>query len=80
MRGIQMASDRPPAIKTLGALAVALFRLRATEASYVAANAPVDGEETVFWFCWLLSDLGGRYSRFIHVRHLRTGVELNTAS
>lgn len=42
----------------------------------VAANAPVDGEGTVFWFCWLRSDLGGRYSRFINVRHLRTRVEL----
>ena len=26
-----------------------------------------DGE----WFCWLRSDAGGRYSRFVHVRHLR---------
>src|SRR6266545_627232 len=42
----------------------------------VAANAPVDGEGTVFWFCWLRSDLGGRYSRFIHVRHLRTRLEI----
>ncbi len=42
----------------------------------VAANTPVHGEEVGFWFCWLRSDLGGRYSRFIHVRHLRTCLEL----
>jgi hypothetical protein len=24
------------------------------------------------WFCWLRSDAGGRYHRFIHVRHIRT--------
>lgn len=23
------------------------------------------------WFCWLRSDAGGRYSRFVHVRRLR---------
>lgn len=28
------------------------------------------------WFCWLRSDVAHRYSRFLHVRHLRTRVEL----
>jgi hypothetical protein len=27
-----------------------------------------DGE----WYCWLRADYAGRYSRFIHVRHLRS--------
>lgn len=24
------------------------------------------------WFCWLRSDMAGKYSRFIHTRHIRT--------
>lgn len=28
------------------------------------------------WFCWLRSDTAHRYSRFIHVRHIRTVGEL----
>lgn len=28
------------------------------------------------WFCWLRSDVAGRYSRFLHVRHLYTQAEL----
>lgn len=28
------------------------------------------------WFCWLRSDLGNKYSRFIHLRHLRRKAEL----
>ncbi len=28
------------------------------------------------WFCWLRADYAGRYSRFIHVRHLRFVDEL----
>jgi hypothetical protein len=24
------------------------------------------------WFCWFRSDSAGRYSRFLHIRHLRT--------
>lgn len=28
------------------------------------------------WFCWLRADYSGRYSRFIHVRHLRYRREL----
>ncbi len=28
------------------------------------------------WFCWLRSDLAGRYHRFIHVRHLHFQHEL----
>ena len=28
------------------------------------------------WFCWLRGDVGGRYSRFIHVRHISTKREL----
>lgn len=28
------------------------------------------------WFCWLRSDSGGRYSRFIHLRHIRAQREL----
>lgn len=28
------------------------------------------------WFCWLRSDTAGRYSRFVHVRHLRWKLEL----
>ena len=29
-----------------------------------------------YWFCWFRSDLAGRYSRFIHVRHLETVEQL----
>lgn len=28
------------------------------------------------WFCWIRSDSAGRYSRFVHIRHLRTQEEL----
>lgn len=28
------------------------------------------------WYCWLRSDTAGRYSRFVHVRHLRWVDEL----
>lgn len=28
------------------------------------------------WFCWLRSDVAGRYHRFIHLRHLRFQNEL----
>lgn len=38
----------------------------------VSANAGLDAD----WFCWLRSDAAGLYSRFIHVRHLRTRAEL----
>lgn len=38
----------------------------------VAEHTPADGN----WFCWLRSDLGGRYSRFIHIRYLQTQEEL----
>lgn len=30
------------------------------------------------WFCWLRSDLAGRYSRFLHIRHLRLRRELTS--
>jgi hypothetical protein len=29
-----------------------------------------------FWFCWLRSDCAHRYSRFIHVRHIKTRFDL----
>lgn len=29
-----------------------------------------------WWFCWLRSDHAGRYSRFIHIRHVRSRGEL----
>lgn len=29
-----------------------------------------------WWFCWLRSDTAHRYSRFLHVRHLRTQIEV----
>lgn len=29
-----------------------------------------------WWFCWLRSDHAGRYSRFIHIRHIRLRGEL----
>jgi len=29
-----------------------------------------------WWFCWLRSDCSSRYSRFLHVRHIRTTGEL----
>lgn len=32
-----------------------------------------DGER---WFCWVRSDAGGSYSRFLHIRYLRTQAEL----
>ena len=28
------------------------------------------------WYCWLRSDTAGRYTRFVHVRHLRWKSEL----
>lgn len=28
------------------------------------------------WFCWLRSDTAHRYSRFVHIRHIRTQDEL----
>lgn len=28
------------------------------------------------WFCWIRSDFAGRYSRFLHVRHLKTRREV----
>jgi len=28
------------------------------------------------WFCWLRSDTAHRYSRFLHIRHLRTRADL----
>jgi hypothetical protein len=28
------------------------------------------------WFCWLRADYSGRYSRFIHLRHIRTHADL----
>lgn len=31
-----------------------------------------------WWFCWLRSDTAHRYSRFLHVRHLRTQSELTS--
>lgn len=36
------------------------------------ASKDTDG----WWYCWLRSDTAGRYSRFVHVRHLRTTDEL----
>lgn len=32
--------------------------------------------EESFWFCWLRSDVAGRYHRFIHIRHITTKGEL----
>jgi len=29
-----------------------------------------------FWFCWIRSDTAGRYSRFLHIRHLHFQDEL----
>ncbi|WP_315742781.1 MULTISPECIES: hypothetical protein [unclassified Bradyrhizobium] len=28
------------------------------------------------WFCWLRSDMAGRYHRFIHLRHIATRADL----
>ena len=39
----------------------------------VAPNCPTDKTK---WFCWFRSDTSGRYSRFVHVRHIRTEADL----
>src|SRR5881628_2677969 len=31
-----------------------------------------------WWHCWLRADYCGRYTRFVHVRHMRTQAELAT--
>jgi hypothetical protein len=38
----------------------------------VADGAYGGREQPDQWFCWLRSDSSHRYSRFIHLRHLRT--------
>lgn len=30
------------------------------------------GTRAEFWYCWLRADCSHRYSRFVHVRHIRT--------
>src|SRR5688572_9102301 len=35
-----------------------------------------DTDDLTGWFCWLRSDVAHRYSRFIHVRRLRTRDEV----
>lgn len=40
----------------------------------VAAGA--FGEHDARWFCWLRSDVAHRYSRFLHLRHIRTERDL----
>ncbi|WEX10340.1 hypothetical protein [Chelativorans sp. AA-79] len=33
-------------------------------------------ERAEYWFVWIRSDVAGRYSRFLHVRHMRTRSDL----
>jgi len=44
--------------------------------SYDELGIEVSSRGDDFWFCWLRSDMAGRYHRFIHIRHLRTQDEL----
>lgn len=39
----------------------------------VTSRVPGEPES---WFCWIRADYAGRYSRFVHVRHLRYQDEL----
>lgn len=43
---------------------------------YDALGVEVTKGSDDWWYCWLRSDCSGRYSRFLHVRHLRTTDEL----
>ena len=39
--------------------------------------APFSGSsDDLRWFCWLRSDVAHRYSRFLHLRHIRTERDL----
>lgn len=42
----------------------------------LAANSLKPEQELMEWFCWLRADYSHRYSRFLHVRHLKTCEEL----
>lgn len=44
----------------------------ANEVGLELASGAIGGE----WFCWLRSDTAHRYSRFVHVRHIKTRGEL----
>lgn len=37
----------------------------------VTSGAYTAKDEDARWFCWLRADYSGRYSRFIHVRHIQ---------
>lgn len=39
---------------------------------YDALGVEVTKGSDDWWYCWLRSDCAGRYSRFLHVRHLYT--------
>lgn len=41
-------------------------------ADELAIEVSKGNAEGTWWYFWLRSDLGGRYSQFIHVRHLST--------
>jgi hypothetical protein len=45
-----------------------------TEDIGIELAASADGT----WFCWFRSDAAGRYSRFIHIRHLRTRFDVTS--
>lgn len=38
--------------------------------------APSGRDADPWWFCWLRADYSGRYSRFVHIRHLRSTRDL----
>jgi len=38
--------------------------------------APLLGRDSDGWHCWLRADYAGRYTRFLHIRHLRFQHEL----
>lgn len=38
--------------------------------------APVGHGDDPDWFCWFRADYSGRYSRFLHVRHIQTQADL----
>lgn len=42
-----------------------------TDSEDLGIEICADAPEATFWFCWLRSDCSHRYSRFLHIRHLR---------
>lgn len=42
----------------------------------LGGSSEVDSETNPFWFCWLRSDAGRLYSRFIHIHYVYTQSQL----